>query len=382
VIDVHLTDAQKRKLLQLAWVLGLIAIAAYWFSIYEGGGFFRAYSRSKGGGRSVSGYQSEAYNLGIAAVLLYSIGIQGRRIRGEHLLTMLLFASPLLLPGIFGGFRGPLFLGMSGCFFAWHLAKGRLPKPRVIVLASAIALLALVMVQSQRRHVYFGSGKSFDIDRFWQALHKEEINAGDNFVVSSGAVLAHHRTEQFHYGRRFIITFFIRPIPRQIWPTQYDDMAELLYGEGYTYGGMLELYSEQMWINSLGWKPLSGYAVNSIVDLYGEFSWGFVGACWLLGWGLGRLWANFRQRGGLWLVFYVMAMVLSVYLPTQSFSAFVHRLLYVSVMTYVLARMVIGYQLFQKRRQYRGRYPTHPGDTNNPSQPLHRRTETPARQFR
>lgn len=355
-IDARLNTLQKRQLLRLAWLLGCMAVAAYMLTIVNGGGFLRAYSRSKGGGVSLSGYQGEGVLLGVAAMVLYAMGMQGRRMSVSRALPMLVFVWPLLMSGTFGGRRGPLFLAISSLFFCWHLARGRLPRAKTIAITGLMCVVAVLFIQSQRRNLYLGSEKGFDLQLFLNVVQKDELHTGDNFVASTGAVLGHLATGEHHYGRRFFITYLVRPIPKQFWPTKYDDMARILYG-GKSYADAVSAAENGAWSDDLDWRPPAGYAVNSIVDLFAEFSWAFVAACWLFGRMIASLWTNFRERGGFWLVYYVAAMVLSIYLPTQSFSAFAHRFLYICVMTFFISKLVVRFHSGQSGKRLERRYP-------------------------
>jgi len=240
--------------------------------------------------------------------------------------------SPGLIHGTFGGRRGPLFITLCALFFAWILARWRLPKWRTIGLVMLAIVAAVVFIQSQRRKVYLGSENKVDVNRFVELVRAPELSEGDNFVFSAGDILVTHETEFFHWGRTFVMNYVVRPVPKQLWPSKYDDAAEYLYG-----GGQTDL-SDADWLRTVGWIPLSGSASNLVADLYAEFSWGAILGCWLLGRFIGVTWRNFRVRGGFWVFMYMCVGILSVYLPTQSFSAFFHRFLYMNIVTYLLWR--------------------------------------------
>lgn len=354
LIQRSMTNAQHAQLRSLAWVIGAFVLVSYWSGIFNAGGFFEAYSRHKGGGRSLSGYMGEANNLGVAALVIYAIGCQARSIRGSDVVAAFVLISPLLLQGTFGGRRGPLFLSLASLFASYWIARGRLPRLWVIVTGFIVMVVALLFIQSQRRSVYLGSDEGISWERFRATLVGEELSSGDNFITSSGSAIALVKTGEFHYARRFAITFLVRPIPRQFWPNKYDDATAWLYGSGISYQSVAN--REHNWDAILGWSPPRGYAVNTAVDLFAEFSWGFVLALFALGRFIAYCWWKFRSVGGIWFVNYVAVAALSIYLPTQSFRAFAFRLVYISILTAVLWRLYFGRIALDRPTAPRGRF--------------------------
>ena len=76
----------------------------------------------------------------------------------------------------------------------------------------------------------------------------------------------------------------------------------------------------------------------AIADIYLEFSWGMLPFCYILGWGFSKTWSLHRMRGGEWTIVYSVMLALSVYLATQSFTAWAHRTLFICLPTIVLWR--------------------------------------------
>lgn len=342
LIDSGLDRQQKKQVQVLAWILGLVAIGAFWYGVFNVGGISKAYGYAKGGGRSASGYLGEAQNLGFAAVVMYALANQGRKGLWGSLLIMVLFVSPTLLHGTLGGRRGPLFISLVALFAGWCVLRGRMPRLVTLFGFLAATLTAVVFVQSQRRHLHLGSDDaSIDLGRFQSVIKAEEIQSGDNFFSSTGLVQVAKETGKYHNGRRFLIIFGIRPVPRQLWPTKYHDMSALLYGVEGDYYEAIKIHSRTDWIRTVGWMPPQGYAINVMADLFMEFSWGFLLAAALLGRGIGMIWLRFRLRGGIWTILFLASAVLSIYLPTQSFSAFAHRFLFISVGTWVFWKIFV-----------------------------------------
>jgi hypothetical protein len=76
-----------------------------------------------------------------------------------------------------------------------------------------------------------------------------------------------------------------------------------------------------------------------VADLYASFAWGSLIVIYLFGWGLVTLWKRHQLRGGLWTVLFAEAMILTIYIPTQSFSAFYDRFLIMFVVTVVVFKL-------------------------------------------
>lgn len=198
LFSIALTPVMRRRIFYLAIGLGLIALLAYVHMIMNVGGLVDAYSRAKGGGRAGSGYIGEAILLAFPAILLLAIARQGLgRVRRSDILIALLIASPHLLQGTLGGRRGPLFLVLAVLFFAWLIAHGRRPKLRTVVLALVVIGMAVVVVQSQRQHLYLGSGAEFEAGRVTKILQPDTLEHND-YVAGVATVL----TRQF-YGDYF-----------------------------------------------------------------------------------------------------------------------------------------------------------------------------------
>lgn len=350
LLDLTLDDRKLRKIRTVAWSLACFASFGYWYGIYLNGGFIRSYSTGKGGGlASMSGYLGEAQNLGVVAVVFYAISLQRSGLRFINVIAALLMMSPTLLQATFGGRRGPMFIAGASLFVSYFIAIGRVPKLKQIVPMLAVLLIGVVFIGSQRENLYFGSERGINLPAFLEALFGAQVQRGDNFVASAGATIAIYEMDDYHWGRRFITTYLVRPIPRELWPTKYDDISNLLYGKPF-----LEIQNAHYdWIDILGWRPTNGYAVNSIVDQFWEFSWGYVVVLWLFGRGLSFIWYKFRTVGGYWFICYFIVVSLSIYLPTQSFSAFAHRFLYLSLMSYGIWWIIGGPSSQQRHRVIR-----------------------------
>jgi oligosaccharide repeat unit polymerase len=333
---LNLPPATRKRVLYVGLILGAIALAAYWYAIFNVGGFESAYSRAKGGGWASSGYIGEAPLLAFPAIVLIALARQGLRIRAQDILLALLIASPHLLQGTFGGRRGPLFLILALLFLAWFIAKGGRPKFRTIVIGVTAISVAVVLVWSQRQHLYLGSGGEFETTRVFEKFSPDEIDTGNEYLAGVATVLTADEIGNFYWGHRYFVTFFVRPIPKQLWPTKYEDVgADWLYRYG-------DEEREERYLQSVGFRLLAGSSTGYIADVYYEFAWGAVIVSYLLGRGFCVLWERHRLRGGLWTILFLQLLILSIYLPTQSLTASLHRFLFMGGITYLVWRYWVG----------------------------------------
>jgi oligosaccharide repeat unit polymerase len=335
-----LTPRMSRRLTHLALFMGALSVIAFYLQLDNVGGFVSAYSRGKGGGRAESGLIGEAVLLSFPALLALALSVyaDGRRVTWLHITMALFIVSPHLIQGTLGGRRGPLFLVLTTLLFSWLIAKGKRPSLSAIVMSVCAIGFAVIFVASQRDRIYIGSQEAFDYSRVLQGdgLAPEAIDAGNSYVTAISNIVAADFYDDHYWGYRYFVTFFIRPIPKEIWPTKYEDMgAEWL--ELYGTGSEASRFT-----NSIGFSLPTGVSGGSIADGYVEFSWGVA----LMFFVIGRLFAasyvRHRLEGGFWSIIFFTMLALSIYLPTQSFSAWMLRLMFMSGFAYLIWRAAIG----------------------------------------
>ncbi|GAB4342114.1 MAG: hypothetical protein Kow0089_16940 [Desulfobulbaceae bacterium] len=340
IFTLSFSERKKRELYRLSMILGFAGFAAYWYMIENVGGFVSAFSRAKGGGYAASGYIGEAVLLAFPAILLLALSRQGRKLRVQDIALALIYAAPHLIQGTFGGRRGPLFLVLSTLFICWHVAKGRMPSLRRAIIGFGVIGFAVILVLSQRQYVYIGSQADFEWTRIEDTIRAEQLEKND-YVAGVAHVMKVDFFQDFYWGYRYFVTLFIRPIPKQIWPTKYEDMGAV----------WLKNYEEEgqyAYESLLGFSPPRGSSIGFIADIYQEFSWGVVFVVFLLGRAYGAVWRRHVYRGGFWTMLYVEMLILIVYIPTQSFSAWFHRLAVMGVITWLGWR----YYIKEDKRDY------------------------------
>lgn len=336
IFNLEIDETTRRQITRLALFLGAIAVAAYLYKVGNVGGFEAAYGRAKGGGRAGSGYISESVLFSFPAVLLYAISRKPQKIAAGEIILALTMMTPHLLQGTLGGRRGPIFLALATLFVAWFIAKRVRPKMATAIIGIGICGLAVVFVWSQRQDLYLGSSGSVEVERVWEKIVPEgEVSRGNTYVAGAATVLMADKLDHAYWGYRYFVTFVIRPIPKQFWPTKYEDMDAdwlLRYGDDVR---------AQRYYNTVGFVPLAGSAFGYVADAFLEFSWGVVLFSYLLGRVISATWQRHSSEGQFWSVLYIVMVVLSIYLATQSFTAWAHRLLFIGGMTYVFWRFFI-----------------------------------------
>ncbi|GAH86065.1 unnamed protein product, partial [marine sediment metagenome] len=219
----------RQRMFRLACFLGLVAVLAFAYMIYQGGGLWQVYGRAKGSGVARSGYVGEAPLLAFPAIILLFVSRQGQRLHLRHLALVLLFASPYLIHGFLGTRRGPAFMVLAALMFSWCITSSRRPKLRTILIGLGLIGLTVLFLKSHRSQIFLGSDFDFDSSALLEECVPGEPNAGDNFIHSSGTVLTAHQSGRYGWGRNLLITYLVRPIPKQIWPTKYQDARLALY---------------------------------------------------------------------------------------------------------------------------------------------------------
>ncbi|MEX1027719.1 MAG: oligosaccharide repeat unit polymerase [Candidatus Paceibacterota bacterium] len=351
-------ELPRLYLLSSALALSLVAFLAYAYTLANVGGFAAAYSRAKGGGYAGSGYIGEAMNLGLVGALF--VGLARRRVglRLIHWMMLLLGIAPNLLQGTFGGRRGPLFLALGVTMLAAVLAARRQPSVAKLTASVLAICLAVLFVWSQRQHLHLGAD---ELDIRWERLADfataTDADQGNNFIYGTGHVLTAMETKRYSWGREILVNTLIRPIPRQLWPTKYQDVGATWITESTPgYGN----FSAREWNEAVGWVPLGGSSAGTLSDLFGEFSWFAIGVFYAVGSGFSYVYWKHRSVGGLWSLLLLESLTLTIYLATQSFSAFYYRLLILAVPTVLVWKFFIEPRLRRRSTTYAGGKPSQP----------------------
>jgi oligosaccharide repeat unit polymerase len=346
-LDLNFSPPVRRKLMVLSYVLAAVGIGVFLYIMARSGGIMEVYSTPKGGGRAESGYVSSAPLLTIPAMILYLLAQQGRKMNGKTAGLMILFISPHIIHGFLAASRGTTFLALGALVFGWYLTSPRRPSVRTLIAAIVGIGLLMIFLKSQRREIYIGSDFEFNQERFQETLVPTDRDSADNYAYTWGLILMSRHYNMHYWGKRYAVQLFVRPIPKQFWPTKYEDtgmanMVTMPGGGGFSMG---------QWFSALGWLPNAGSATGFVADAFLEFSWGGLVVCYLIGFLYSYLWKQSILRKGIWTVVYFEACVVSVFLPTQGLStAWAYRFIYLAVPTVLIWRFAISSMAGRVRR--------------------------------
>ncbi|MGK7896154.1 MAG: hypothetical protein AB4372_21715 [Xenococcus sp. (in: cyanobacteria)] len=345
----QLSPITKRRIEQGAIICGLFGVLAYSYGILSVGGFGAAYSTSYGGGWSASGYAREAIMLTLPALLwLMATRIQ-QRLSSNDRFWIAVFTLPLLLQGLLGARRGPTAMILVSLVMGWHLIRMRRPNLfKMIISAITLGMLMLFLV-TNRSNIYLGSDFNFETPTNNSLT---EVYSGNEFIYGSGVILDANAREKYFWGKRYFTIFFIRPIPKQIWPTKYQDAANWFnipnLANSNLGTGAADLSS------TVGWSGAYGAAPGLIADMWLEFCWLYLVALFLIGWFYGMAWRRVITHGGLWIPLYTIMTALSVYLIMQTLEAMAFRFLFTGAATWLIWLHGIGssYQKYLSSPEY------------------------------
>ena len=345
----QLSPIVKRRIEQGAIVCGIVGVVAYIYGILNVGGFSAAYSRAYGGGSSTSGYAREAIMLTLPALLwLMTTRIQ-QRLSSIDWFWIAVFTLPLLIQGLIGARRGPTAMILVSLVMGWYLTRMRRPN-LFKTIGSAIALgMLMLFLLTNRNQIYLGSDYNFKAPT---ENYFTEVDSGNEFIYGSGVILDADARGKYFWGKRYFTIFLIRPIPRQIWPTKYQDAADFFdipNLETSNMGTGTTALSETM-----NWDGAYGAAPGLIADMWLEFCWLYLIALFVIGWFYGMAWRKVITCGGLWIPIYTIMTAFSVYLIMQTLEAMAFRFLFTGAATWLIWRYGVNghFQKYIPSQQY------------------------------
>ena len=295
-----LSGQEKIRIQKAAFRIGFVGVAAF------------AYVRPGLGGWNESGYMRDAYLLTMPALIWLMASYRDCRPGFRDWVKIGVLVLPLLLIGLFNARRGPIFMILVGLAVGWFFMKNTRPSLYTVFLGGgALAILMLVLVVNR------DSIQAGEFQMQHSALDFTDASAGNEFIYGAGQILTYAKSEEYMWGRQYIVDFLVRPIPRQIWETKYEDAWDFLGIPNLFEGGPGAYFEKE-----LGWQGEVGAAPGIIADLWWEFSWGYLVAIWLIGFYYGRAWRKAVSVGGKWVTIYGIITSLSVYLIWQALEAF------------------------------------------------------------
>jgi hypothetical protein len=89
----YLSPAARQKILRIAVLLGVAAVAGFTYAVFDSGGPLAVFSRPKPFLNTASGYLGELPMFSLPAVFLLAIALQGKPLSLRHILLALFFVS-------------------------------------------------------------------------------------------------------------------------------------------------------------------------------------------------------------------------------------------------------------------------------------------------
>jgi hypothetical protein len=314
-----------------ALFLGGLSLVAFAVNIRNVGGLFEAYAVEKGGGTADSGYVRDAIFWALPAIALLAYCVANGGPQTRYLVAAAVFAAPLVIHGLLGARRGPTFMITAVLATGWFLARRR--RPNLVVFAAGGLLLGLVLLAIVTFRDQFRIGSELMTDTFgtvekmaesFGEVRMEAMDrtlGGNEFVYGANVVLTFEEKQDHYWGTRLLTIMFIRPIPKQIWPTKYEDVGM----ERYTVNVGLGTGEDMIMWATLGAAP------GFVADLFAEFSWGAILVSFLAGLGYAAAWRGAVHGNGLSMVIYILLVGLSIFFILQTMEAIVFRLMFTAV---------------------------------------------------
>ena len=325
----------QRGALRSAKLFGVVGVLSFAYVILTSGGFGVVYARGYGGGWHDSGYIRELFLMTVPGILWYLIATGSRPLKVRDALWIGVFALPLLIHGILGGRRGPTLVIAFTVLMGYFLAKRRTPSLVLTVLGGAVLGAGVLLLVANRMEIYLGSQMDLKTDPLL-VFKAPETN---EFIYGGAVILNAEHFDTYNWGGRYLAEVAIRPVPRAIWPSKYQDASEWFGLPDLEVNGGTGVEGFRQ---SVGWIGGVGAAPGIVADTWAEFWWGFIPFLFLVGWTYSHFWRRARQTGGAWAIGFVIVMALSGYLVTQTFEAMVFRFMFMAVPTWIVWRGVRG----------------------------------------
>ena len=336
----NLATAKLRKnVLIVAIMFGAVANFIFWYSVEYSGGAVHVFSQRKPFLLSPFGigYIDELTLLAYPALLLLAISHQGKPIRLRHIFVSILITLPHGMMATLGGRRGATFLLLGTATAAFFIVKGKSFKYFWLVTGICCVGVFLIALNEFR-------GDLFRIDirelirRSNEAAQMGGIQLeGDEFVAASAAIVTATETERYFWGARYFTWFIVRPIPSALWPSKYEDMGmEWMVTRPGSCG-----FTSSQWFSAAGFEPPGGAAGGFVSDLYIEFFWYGLVISFLIGRLYSEVWYLSLKHGGIWAIFYLELLILSIYLPTQNLEAWLYRVMLLGLLTHLFGKYLL-----------------------------------------
>jgi len=308
-----------------AYAIGGVGLIAWAITIINVVGIADAYSKGYGGGWSDYGYIRDAAYLLLVA-LLALLSPEGSRTKSlVRKGAVVAFVMPWVLQGLLGARRGPTFMIAVAVAVSWFMARNKRPPLFAAVVGGSCLGLLLIFLVSNRSSIHLGT--DFELQDNAQLLKGAAYN---EYIFGAGTIIASNSIGEYFWGRRWIAELIVRPVPRQVWPEKYIDFGIPEQYVGIAGGTVLD---------RMGWAENPGAAPAIVADLWAEWSWLGIPMLGFFGWYYGRAWKRaVSWGGGLAISRYVIVVMLSIFLITQTMEAIIFRYAILTTFSWFLWR--------------------------------------------
>ncbi|MCL6608973.1 MAG: oligosaccharide repeat unit polymerase [Geminicoccaceae bacterium] len=278
-----------------------------------------------------TGYLGELTHTLIAAAIVAGLLAVGTRYRLQGIILASVAILPWLLSAIAGGRRGPAAIGLLVLLFVFYFWRPR--KIKIRTFAWWLAGLALVITFLIANRGTLVERRYGEWRPLGEAIYLQPFE-GNEFIYGGAAIVSKLHYWDFYWGRRQLMAYVVRPVPRQIWPEKYQDAAAWLGLPDWIEANNAVFDHSAAFL--LGWVAPLGAAPGFVADWWIDFGPLAPLGGGLVAYGLVWLWGRAREARLLANVVYGLAFVLMIYLVTQAGEAFFVRLLFSSVVVLVV----------------------------------------------
>jgi len=325
----------REQLLRAGVLLGVIGAAAYAYMMANGGGLDTVYARAHGSGRASSGYIREAFFLIIPALMLILLSSSGRKLRRTDLMWLAALAAPMVFHSIISASRGPSFMVLVTLAVGYYVVRNRRPSLVVTFTSLGVLGILLLLLVTHRDMIHFGS----------ERLEFQGVDAvvgfvgrptpGNEYVLGSGVVIDASIRGDYQWGARYFIQIVIRAIPREIWPSQYEDAAAFFGIKGIDSAVLGDL------TETLGWSATRGASMSLLADVWKQLWWGGLALLVALGWLHGYVWRRAITSGRIWQLGLVLLLALSIFTTQQTLQAMLFRMMWMGGTGWIVWRLLV-----------------------------------------
>ncbi len=317
----------------VAMGMGLAGMAAWLTMVMNSGGFSSAYGSGYGGGWVKSGYIREMRYLGLVGALLLYVSRTGKGMRPSDWAIVILCITPTFVHAILGARRGPLFLSvivLAGGYLYFMRKRVSIP---MLIAAGAVLGGAMLFLVANRGAIHLGA----DLGGEFRDPTEHLLRWSSNEYLIGGTVIRYTDTYGAFYGAREFIWLVGRLLPKQIWPTVWTDLPELLGVQVNLLrnGGV----SQEGLTTLANWTPSVGSAEGFTGSLYLEFGFLSPVAAFCIGLLYGKVWTAAKTSLAA-RVFYLLMVAMSVYLVMQALDPWAYRLLLFGIPAYITLRNI------------------------------------------